>query len=57
MNITLDLSTTSIYLGFILNGLFTGLGAAIGTYMAQEHIIQKAKSLLSKIRNGKNGQT
>lgn len=41
---------TSIYIGFILNGLFTGLGAALGTYLAHEHLIENMKKLGSKFK-------
>lgn len=51
-----QLSKVDIYIGLMLNGLFTGLGAAIGTYLANHHIIDKSKSMLNRIRR-KNEKT
>jgi hypothetical protein len=30
-----------IYIGVAINGIFTGLGVAIGTWLAQNHILDK----------------
>lgn len=44
------ISSFNIYLALALNGLATGLGSAIGTYLAQKHLIEGSKKLLSKIK-------
>jgi hypothetical protein len=37
-----------IYIGIAVNGIFTGLGVALGNWVAQKHIIEKMEN-----RNGK----
>lgn len=46
----IDINSFNIYLLLILNGIFTGLGVAIGTYFAQSHIIKKGEALVKHIR-------
>lgn len=41
--------TPSVYFALALNGLFTGLGSAIGSYLATKGIIEKWNKLF---RNG-----
>lgn len=44
------ISKIDVYIGLALNGLFTGLGAALGTYLANKHVIENAKKLIQKIK-------
>ena len=48
-----SLDAWNVYVGLAINGVFTGLGAAIGTYVAQSHIIKRAELLRESIR-GRN---
>ena len=41
-----------LYLGMAITGIFSGLGTAIGSYLANKHIIEKLNKLSAKI-NGK----
>lgn len=49
MTTTIDLSP-SIYIALALNGIFTGLGSALGSYLATKHLIEGTKKLLNKVR-------
>ncbi|MFA6190655.1 MAG: hypothetical protein WC711_04085 [Candidatus Staskawiczbacteria bacterium] len=47
----LNLANINIYVALAVNGIFTGLGVAIGTYFAQNHVIgrlQKLEGILNK---------
>lgn len=46
----ITLSNFSVYAGFAIQGLFTGLGAAIGSYIAMNHIIGKSRKLFKRLR-------
>lgn len=48
-----ELSETSLLIGLAINGIFTGIGVAIGTWIANSHIIAKIKSIGSKLRGEK----
>lgn len=39
-----------LYFGMSLAGIFTGLGSAIGTYLAQKHFITTIEKLKKKRR-------
>lgn len=41
--------TASVYFALALNGLFTGLGSAIGSYLANKGIIERTNQLLKKL--------
>ena len=41
------ITTFQLYFGMIIAGLFTGLGSALGNYLANKHILES----LSKIKN------
>jgi uncharacterized protein YneF (UPF0154 family) len=46
------------WLAIIINGLFTGLGTALGNYLANKHLIKKIEHIEEKIKKnfgGKNG--
>jgi hypothetical protein len=38
-----------LYIGLVINGIFTGLGTAIGVYFAQNKIIKRLESLETKL--------
>lgn len=40
----------SIYIALAVNGIFTGLGCALGNYMANKHIIDGVKNLKKRIK-------
>ena len=39
-----------LYWGIILNGIITGFSVAIGSYLANAHIIERVKKLNKKFR-------
>jgi len=41
----------SIYLGIIINGLLTGIGVAVGTWLAQKHILSKLEKKIDELKN------
>ena len=45
-----NISKVDVYIGLAMNGVFTGLGCAIGTYFANNHIIEKSKKLMQRLR-------
>ena len=47
-----ELSKWDIYLGLSITGIFTGLGSALGTWIANKGIIHKIE-LLSKNKDAK----
>lgn len=46
-----NLSAMDVYVALAFNGIFTGIGVAIGTYIAQRHMIDKSQQLLDKLKN------
>lgn len=46
----MELSSLTIILWLAVNGIFTGICAGIGNYIAQRHIIEKSKKFGEKIR-------
>lgn len=42
----------NIFIGLAINGLFTGLGATIGTYLANKQILNR----IEKIKGALNGR-
>lgn len=53
----LDFTRWDVYYGLAINGLFTGLGAAIGTYLANKHVIEGTKKLLGfKLKKKEDNQ-
>jgi len=42
-----------VYLALALNGLFSGLGSALGSYLATKGLIEKTKQLFDKLKRGK----
>lgn len=49
-----ELTTINIFVGLAFNGLFTGIGTALGVYFANKHIIQGSGKIINMVR-GKNG--
>jgi len=45
-----NLSALDVYIALALNGIFTGIGVAIGTYIAQRHIIDSSKKIADKLK-------
>ena len=45
-----NISKFDVYVGLALNGIFSGLGCAIGNYFANTHIIKRSQKLINKIR-------
>lgn len=44
----MDLTKADILLGLAINGIFTGLGTAIGIYLANKHVIEGFGKIKSK---------
>jgi len=44
-----SLTRTDILLGLAINGIFTGLGTAIGVYVANKHVIEGIGKLKNKV--------
>ena len=45
-----------LYIGMGIAGIFTGLGSAIGNYLANKHIIENVGKLKKKIMGKQNEQ-
>ena len=45
-----EISSTNLLLGLAINGIFTGIGVAIGTWVANRHIITRAEKLGGKLK-------
>ena len=48
-----QLSKFDIYIALAFNGLATGLGSAVGTYLANKHLIEGSKKILNKVKTWK----
>lgn len=44
-----EITSTNLLLGLAINGIFTGIGVAIGTWIANRHIITRAEKLGGKL--------
>lgn len=44
-----EISTINVLVGLAINGIFTGLGAAIGTWVAQKGFIERFSKLKKKV--------
>jgi len=44
------LDNFNIYFGIVINAIFTGLGVAIGTYLADNHIIKRGKKIIKRFK-------
>lgn len=42
-----------VYIALAINGLFTGLGSALGSYLATKHLIKGLEKLTKKIKGVK----
>lgn len=51
----IGISPLSLYIGMAISGIFTGIGVAVGTYIANKYILEKtkkiAKALEAKLGN------
>lgn len=45
-----SLTKLDIYFALALNGVFTGLGTAVGSYFANRHVIEKSRKLIRRIK-------
>ena len=45
-----SISKIDVYIGLAINGAATGLGSAIGAYLANKHIIEKSQAIINKLR-------
>jgi hypothetical protein len=50
---TLQITPLSILLGLAINGIFSGLGTAIGIYIANKHVIATIGKLKNKLKKKK----
>ena len=50
MVLSTDLTSLDLYLAVVINGILTGLGVAIGTYIAQKYSIQRMDRLFKRIK-------
>ena len=48
-----DFTNWQVYIALVINAVFTGIGVAVGTSLAQTHIIEKMKKLKTKIKDKK----
>lgn len=48
-----EISTTSLLIGLILNGIGTGIGVAIGTWIANRHIIHTMEKIGGQLKGEK----
>jgi uncharacterized protein YneF (UPF0154 family) len=49
----MEISTSSLLIGLILNGIGTGIGVAIGTYIANKHIINTIEKIGGQLKGEK----
>lgn len=47
---TINLDSFNVYIILAVNGLFTGLGCAVGTYIAQRHIISIPERIRKRLK-------
>ena len=43
------------WIAVVMNGLFIGLGTAIGNYFATKHVISKIEKIEDKLKESMNG--
>jgi hypothetical protein len=43
----------NLYIGMAIAGIFTGLGSAIGNYLAQKHAIEKIEKIKQRLIKSK----
>ena len=39
----------NLYIGMAISGVFTGIGVAVGTYIAEKYILNKTKKLIKAL--------
>jgi hypothetical protein len=50
----MEFTAISILIGLSINGLFTGIGVALGTYFVNKHLVKKIENISikgSKLKN------
>jgi len=47
-----SLTKTDVLVGLAINGIFTGLGTAIGSYLANKQVIERLAKIKKKISKG-----
>jgi len=45
-----NISKLDVYAALAINGIFSGLGAAIGTWLGQRHIISRFENIAGKFK-------
>ena len=45
-----SISRIDVYVGIALNGVFAGLGASLGSYLANKHLIERSKKIIRRLR-------
>lgn len=48
----IDINKFDIYIGLAVTGIFSGVGSAIGNYLATKHIIEGSRRILKKFKGG-----
>lgn len=46
----LEINTLNVLVGLAVNGIFTGIGAAIGTWVAQKGFIERLSKIKKNIK-------
>ena len=45
------ISPLNLYIGLAISGIFTGIGVAVGTYIAEKYILNKTKKLIKALED------
>jgi hypothetical protein len=45
------ISPINLYIGMAISGIFTGIGVAVGTYIAEKYILSKTKKIIKALEN------
>lgn len=45
-----EITGINLLLGLAINGIFTGIGVALGTYFVNNHLVQKIEKLGGKLK-------
>ncbi len=45
-----SISKVDVYMGLAISGLFSGLGAALGSYFANKHVIERGRRIVKRIK-------
>ncbi|MDD3284268.1 MAG: hypothetical protein PHZ07_01605 [Patescibacteria group bacterium] len=47
----IGISPLSLYIGMAISGIFTGIGVALGTYIANKYILEKTKKIAKALED------